>query len=601
MGPSRSEFVQALYQGFLDRDPSPHELALHLGRLADGETAARTVATFAASDEARLVTARRAADAVGAEHTTSVSRDIGPPLAIRADDVLRVIAQSLAAGGQAPSFEDVAQQFEEFKRGADLATVVQNSLVGVTNHDAREDRSDIEQIIRILYAGTLHRIASTSEIDLWYNHYVHEGRLPNLISMIADGEEARRFTNPDQRPGFLLQMAYEIIFDRGATAYEVDIWRQRLEQGTHTVTGTLLQFFYEQMNTLVWLSRGDVKNNPGQAYLFGSRGIVDAEEWDVIPDNNDRQLQHDVLGPGSLFAMDRTEDCVVSILTSLYKGGDFIRSFLENITSQSIFRDHCELIIIDACSPENEGEIIAEFQRKFPNIVYRRCDTRIGIYEAWNIAAKMARGRFCTNANLDDCRHINSLEIQAATLDSLPFVDVAYQDVLYSFEPRISFDEIERHDLRTDLPVISSYNLMEFNSPHNGPMWRKSLHDDVGYFDEMLKSAADYDFWMRCLLKKKCFYKSNTAHVGYFVNPDGLSTRPDTRGVVEGWAISRAYYRKIVSPLLTASPDDFIGQLEAVADVPLRTVASGRRYDIVQAALRKLGSDSRGRGARNRA
>ncbi len=594
---SRAEFIRSLYRGFLDRDPAPEEVAHRVDRLARGETEAQVVAGFVDSEEARIVTAQRSARA-GKVEDTSIEREIAP-LAIRADDVLRVIAQALARNtGHEPSFEEVELKFKEFQRGTDLAAIVKDSSLVPA---MREEREVVEQIVRLLYAGTLHRVASAEELEGWYNHYNHHGRLPNLITTIADSEEARGFTKPDISPGLLVQMAYEIIFDRGATAHELDLWRQRLEQETHTVTRTLLQFFHEQMKTLEWLEAGEVKNNPSLAYLFGSRGVVDAKEWDVLPDPEQRRLRHDVLGSGSLFAVQKSDDCVVSILTSLYKGGDYIRSFLENITSQTIFRDHCELIIVDACSPQNERKVIAEFQRKFPNIVYRRCDTRVGIYEAWNIAARLARGRYCTNANLDDCRRSDSLEIQAATLDSLPFADVAYQEVLYSFEGQIPFEEIEAHDLRTELPVVSRYNLMEFNSPHNAPMWRKSLHDDVGYFDEMLKSAGDYDFWMRCLIQGKTFYKSNAAHVGYYVNPEGLSTRSDTRGVEEGWAISRAYYRKIVSPLLTAPHDEFIGMLEKIADVPVKSVSTGRRYDIIQAALRKLGSDSRVRNARKRA
>lgn len=594
---SRIEFIRSLYRGFLDRDPAPEEVAHRVYRLGRGETEAQVVTSFADSEEARIVTTQRSARAGGLANNAPIEREIAP-LTIRADDVLRVIAQSLARStGQEPSFAEVELKFIEFQRGGDLATILQEASLPPPK---REDREVVEQLIRLLYVGTLHRVASDGEVELWYNHYNIEGRLPNLITSIANGEEARRYTNPEISPGLLIQMAYEIIFDRGATAYEVDLWRQRLEQGTHTVTRTLLQFFHEQMKTLEWLEAGEVKNNPSLAYLFGSRGVVDAEEWEVLPDPKQRQLRHDVLGPDSMFAMEKSGDCIVSILTSLYKGGDYIRSFLENITSQTIFRDHCELIIIDACSPQNEGKVIKEFQRDFPNIVYKRCDTRIGIYEAWNIAARLARGRYCTNANLDDCRRSDSLEIQAAILDSLPFVDVAYQEVLYSFEGQIPFEEIEAHDLRTALPVVSHYNLMEFNSPHNAPMWRKSLHDDVGDFDQMLKSAGDYDFWMRCLIKGKTFYKSNAAHVGYYVNPEGLSTRTDTRGVEEGWAISRAYYREIISPLLTAAHDEFIGMLEQVADVPVKTVSTGRRYDIIQAALRKLGSDSRNRKARKR-
>lgn len=587
---SRAEFIRALYRGFLDREPASQEVAGHVDRLARGETEAEIVTSFAQSEECRIVRSQRCAQDAGVRARAYIELE-SAPLAIRADDVLQVITQVMTLSSrQEPSFDEVALKFEEFQRGADLAMVLNDSSLGPLKGEQREL---VEQVIRLLYLGTLHRIATATELESWFHLYLQDGRVSTLVTAIAESQEARRFTDLDVSQGVLVQMAFEIILDRGATAHELDVWRQRLEQGTHTVSGIVLRFFLDRMGALLQSPDGKKKNNPCEAYLFGTRGVVDAEEWDVPPDPERRRLSHDALGRGSMFAFNETEDCVVSILTSLYMGGDYVRSFLENITSQTIFRDHCELIIIDACSPQNEAEVIAEFQREFPNIIYRRCDTRIGIYEAWNIAARLARGKYCTNANLDDCRRNDSLEIQAATLDSLPFVDVAYQDVLYSFEGGIPFKEIEAHDLRTELPIVSRYNLTEFNSPHNAPMWRKSLHADIGYFDETFKSAGDFDFWIRCLIGGKTFYKSNAAHVGYYVNPEGLSTCSDTRGVEEAWAISRAHYRKIISSLVTSSHEQFIAAVRNVAEMPVTTAPTGYRYDIVQAALRDLGSESR--------
>ncbi len=51
----------------------------------------------------------------------------------------------------------------------------------------------------------------------------------------------------------------------------------------------------------------------------------------------------------------------VSMIASLYKGGKFLRQFLENIPSQIAF-DQAELVIIDASSPEDECAVIEQFR-----------------------------------------------------------------------------------------------------------------------------------------------------------------------------------------------------------------------------------------------
>ncbi len=328
--------------------------------------------------------------------------------------------------------------------------------------------------------------------------------------------------------------------------------------------------------------------------MFGRRRFLTLDEWDrkrrevgredsPISDNSEQSF------PRFLFSSDATP--LVSVITSLYRGGDYIGHFLENITSQSIFQEHCELLIIDANSPENEYDKIREYIARFPNIKYQRFDYRLGIYEAWNVGVQNSRGAYCTNANLDDCRRQDSLELQSATLDALPFVDVVYQDVLYSFEKNIAFEQIAKFGFSTKLPIVSRYNLIEFNSPHNAPMWRKKLHDEIGLFDARYRSAGDYEFWVRARLAGKTFYKLNDPHVAYFVNPKGLSTRADTPGVAEALDISKRYFRKLVSPNITADLATFSGTVEAVSGAP--TPKTLDRYEIAQAALRNLSKASR--------
>ena len=50
----------------------------------------------------------------------------------------------------------------------------------------------------------------------------------------------------------------------------------------------------------------------------------------------------------------------------------------------------------------------------YPNIVYKRINYRLGIYDAWNVGVGMARGRYLTNTNLDDLRRVDSIALQAA-------------------------------------------------------------------------------------------------------------------------------------------------------------------------------------------
>jgi glycosyltransferase involved in cell wall biosynthesis len=287
-------------------------------------------------------------------------------------------------------------------------------------------------------------------------------------------------------------------------------------------------------------------------------------------------------------AFKHSGEYIVSAIASLYKGRRFIEKFLENITSQTIF-DRCELIIIDADSPESEEEIIAEYQKMYPNIFYKRINYRIGVYDAWNVAVQLARGRYLTNTNVDDLRRSDSFELQAGALDANPSVDVVYQDVLYTLDSSLSFDEVASLGFKTELPVITACNLLAFNSPHNAPMWRKALHEDIGLFDTSYQSAGDWEFWLRCLWKEKKFLKVNTPHVAYYHNPEGLSTRPDTRGLDESKQILRRYSRRLISSRRLLSRQAFADLLGVPADWD----EDMSYYDVVQRELNRLGEGDR--------
>ncbi|MEO1988857.1 MAG: glycosyltransferase [Martelella sp.] len=278
----------------------------------------------------------------------------------------------------------------------------------------------------------------------------------------------------------------------------------------------------------------------------------------------------------------------VSAIASMYKGRKYLETFLENIVSQSIF-DQSELIIVDACSPEGEEELISRYMKIYPNIVYKRFDYRIGIYDAWNYAAQIARGEYLTNTNLDDLRRQDSFEIQAAALDRHAFADVVYQDVYYSLDFSFDFESVSKCGFKSNLPIATVNNMLEFNSPHNAPMWRKRLHEEVGYFDPSYRSAGDYEFWLRCLKGRKSFLKTNTPHVVYFQNPEGLSTAADTPGVYEARRAWRTHAEELMSPDFEKSRAELADDI-GLTEIPGADVSD---YELVQKRLRSFAAEAR--------
>lgn len=462
---------------------------------------------------------------------------------------------------------------------------------------AADSASQVPALATHLYRAVLERPADPGEIQAWRNEVeAQRVSLAGMVEAIVGSPEAaaarqRAKLLPDVSNGRFIQYAFESLHDRSPMVSEVAQWDHLLRRQDAQRSQLVLQLFTHRATQALTAASEAPVHDPGLAPWLGTNKFISIKEWQDkaveigqdYPPMTPKRYQ-------SLQAA-RKPEILVSAIASLYRGGDYIEQFLDNITTQTIFADHCELIIIDADSPENEAEVIARYMARFPNIVYHRTSTRIGIYEAWNLGVSMARGRYLTNTNLDDLRRFDSFERQVEILEKFPFVDVVYQDFYYSFEGKAPFAKSAAVGYKSQVPVVTPYNLMLSNSPHNAPMWRRALHEEMGLFDASFRSAGDYEFWLRCIQAGKTFYKVNDPHVVYFVNPEGLSTRPDTRGIDEANRITKRHGRKLLSPWLLSSDEELVGELTRLAGKPVVLKKSALdtpdwRYTAAQRALR---------------
>jgi glycosyltransferase involved in cell wall biosynthesis len=241
-------------------------------------------------------------------------------------------------------------------------------------------------------------------------------------------------------------------------------------------------------------------------------------------------------------------DCnpVVTVLVSLYKSELYLDTFLHNVIEQTYF-SKSEIVIISVEPSDTEKILLDNFQSRYGNARILFVNSRISIYEAWNLAIRNSVAEFITNMNVDDLRRSDSLELQAKALISQPNVDIVYQDFYFTLDRNISWGFIQQMGFVSDLPPVSILDQIWFgmNPPHNAPMWRRQLHNEIGFFDASLKSAGDYDFWIRCSLNKRIFMKMQEIHVAYYVNPLGMSTSALGPSETEEVMIQKKYIDRV--------------------------------------------------------
>lgn len=187
---------------------------------------------------------------------------------------------------------------------------------------------------------------------------------------------------------------------------------------------------------------------------------------------------------------------LVTAIVSTYNAEHFIRGCMDDLVAQTMFHN-IEVLVIDSGSLQAESAICAEFAREHPQIRLIRTQ-REPLYAAWNRAISLARGKYLTNANTDDRHHPQFMELMTSALDRQPEVALVYAEQLVSHTENETFEECQRRDARVRrLPDFTPEDLLMRCITGSQPVWRKSLHDELGVFDTRYQIAADYDMWLR--------------------------------------------------------------------------------------------------------
>lgn len=215
----------------------------------------------------------------------------------------------------------------------------------------------------------------------------------------------------------------------------------------------------------------------------------------------------------------------VSIITSMFKGAKHLKPFLLNMINQTYFKN-CELIIINANSPENEDEIIEPYLQKYDNIFYERLDHDPGIYGTWNYALKKTTGKYITNANLDDRRSLKQIEELVKTLEYNPDASLSYTECYVTHTDDEDFYNNSSEGQTYPASGFSKENMIKC-LPGCMPLWKREIHETCGSFNESYKMAGDWEMWLRAVKNGYSFVKVETPLGLYYFNPEGLSTSKD--------------------------------------------------------------------------
>jgi len=183
---------------------------------------------------------------------------------------------------------------------------------------------------------------------------------------------------------------------------------------------------------------------------------------------------------------------IVSAIVSIYAAERFMSGCLDDLTCQTL-GEKLEIIVVDACSPQNESAIVSDYMARFPNIVYVRAPAREGVYASWNRGLRLARGRYITNANADDRHRRDALETMSRVLDARKDIDFVYGDCRVGYRENETFED-NCHGKVLYFPEYFAPATLLYCQLGPQPMWRREVHERVGFFDENYRACGDWNF-----------------------------------------------------------------------------------------------------------
>ena len=182
----------------------------------------------------------------------------------------------------------------------------------------------------------------------------------------------------------------------------------------------------------------------------------------------------------------------VSIITVVYNGYDTIESSIRSVLFQNY--NNMEYIIIDGGSTDGTLDILKKYKNEVDVIVSEKDK---GIYDAMNKGIKLSTGDIIGILNSDDF-YMNE-EVISTVVHSLKASSLSgiYSDLLY----------VDRYEGTKIIRYWKAgyYSREKFYwgwmPPHPTVFLKKEVYEKYGGFNIKLKSAADYEFLLRIMLK----------------------------------------------------------------------------------------------------
>lgn len=210
----------------------------------------------------------------------------------------------------------------------------------------------------------------------------------------------------------------------------------------------------------------------------------------------------------------------LSVIMATYNENPiFLRSCIDSILNQT-FRDFEFIIVVEP--QEKNMEFLSSIESTDKRVKILKNETRLGVAGSRNRAILESSGKYIALMDGDDYCAPDRFEKQLSFLEDNPDVSVVGSNMYLIDKNNVIIGERIYPELHKD---IKNYFLVTMAVANPSIMVRRNDMSQVGFFDDKLFKAEDFDLWLRFLVKDKKMHNLQDELVFYRTHPNDNKKR----------------------------------------------------------------------------
>jgi glycosyltransferase involved in cell wall biosynthesis/uncharacterized Rossmann fold enzyme len=209
------------------------------------------------------------------------------------------------------------------------------------------------------------------------------------------------------------------------------------------------------------------------------------------------------------------KDCLVTVIIPSYNDAHFLGQAVQSVLDQTW--TNFEIIVVDDGSQDNTAEVAKSFGDS--RIRYVRHEQNKGLSAARNTGLRQAHGKYITFLDADDYFLPHKLMTQAVFLENYPQYGLVGGGSMRVDEN----GAIINGGSGRARPVFPQELFVRSRFNAHTTLIRKEWIDRIGYFDEELRAAEDWDFYCRLAWAGCLMYSTGDIVCAYRYRRDSMS------------------------------------------------------------------------------